>query len=163
MKVTSKISEPGLAFRLSTQLVARLDPLGSEIVVSRGEVLFQQGAPCGGVFLLRSGSAQLTMRDDAGKTITDREVGPGSILGLPATLCQQPYMFTATARERCSFGYIETQKFQAFLLACPEVCMEIVQLMSHEVAMANRKRSGVVDCEHADCALRQTCTKLEPK
>jgi CRP-like cAMP-binding protein len=102
------------------------------------------------------------MVDDHGKMVNCRDVDRGSILGLPATLCVEPYMFTAETKTDCTFVFIPTDRFQQFLRSHPALCMEVVQLMSRELATVNRKRIEPSRCSHPDCSLRGTCSHLAP-
>ncbi len=160
MQLIQPAPEATTAFQLSAALQSRLEPIGSEVSCAAGEVLFRQGTECVGTYVLRSGVARVFMRDDRGAMITCRDVGPGCILGLPATLCVQPYMFTAETKDSCTFAFIPADTFQEFLRTNPDLCMEVVQLMSRELAAVNRARTEPSKCSHVECALRPSCSRL---
>lgn len=157
MQVLQPALETGAAFQLSPGLQSKLELLGSEMKTSSGEILFHQGTDCRGVYVVRSGAARIFMVDDKGRMVTCRDVGPGCILGLPATLCVQPYMFTAETKLDCTLKFISAEEFQEFLRVNPALCMEVLQLMSSELTAVNRRRTELSQCTQSACNLRGTC------
>lgn len=157
MQVIQPTPETGAAFQLSPGLQSKLEPLGTEMKTSGGQILFHQGSDCRGVYLVRSGAARIFMADERGRMVTCRDVGPGCILGLPATLCVQPYMFTAETKLDCTLAFISAEEFQKFLRVNPDLCMEVLQLMSSELTAVNRRRTELFQCTQSACNLRGTC------
>jgi CRP-like cAMP-binding protein len=149
-----------VAFEAHPELQSALQPLAEERYFAPGEDIFCEGAPSMGIFLLLDGSARLFMRDGRrGAEIASsaRTLGPGCILGLPATLCSTTYNFTAQAIDRCRVGHIETAKLNDFLRQRPDLCMQIVQIMSRELADISTARARMRSCPKSECALNGAC------
>ncbi len=97
-----------------------------------GAVLFRQGSPARGAFLLRKGSVRLTLA--AGKEpLHSRTVGPGYLLGLPGTLGNHKYNFTAEALTGCEVIYVRRTALLKALRESGEVCLHIVQVLGGEL------------------------------
>src|SRR5437868_997543 len=79
------------AMKIVSQLAQRLKSLGTNVELPKGTALFAQGEPAKGVFILNAGRAYVSLLNDNGKAIWSRIVGPGAILGLPASMGGQPY------------------------------------------------------------------------
>jgi CRP-like cAMP-binding protein len=68
--------------------------------------LFRRGDKAVGVFLVRRGKVSLSLD---GTSVISRTLGPGSLLGLPATLSGEPYSLTATVAEDCQLDFIRRE------------------------------------------------------
>ncbi len=146
-----------LAFQAQPELQEQLRPLAIESTVSKGEFIFRQGLAQKGIYLVYEGSARLFMTNENGVEISSRKVGPGSILGLPATLCSLPYVFTAEAMEDCRIGSIDSEKLNSFLKDRALLCMQIVEIMSRELAVINATHEHRKSCNNAQCSLLGVC------
>ena len=156
---SSTSPEARAAFLSHPELQSALLPLAEEHSVLPGETIYHQGAMAKGIYLVMGGSIRLYMLDDKGREIFSktRNLGVGCILGLPATLCSTPYNFTAQATESCRIGFIETMRLNCFLRERTDLCMEIVQIMSRELAEMKQTRTSMKSCANIECALNGTC------
>lgn len=150
-------TENGLAFQAYPELQSALLPLARETIVPAKEDIFPKGAVAKGVYLLIEGNARLLILGDDGTEISSRTVGAGCILGLPATLCSTPHFFTARATEKCRIGLIETARLNDFLRERTDLCMQVVQIMSHELSAINKTRAHMRSCSNKKCALNGAC------
>jgi CRP-like cAMP-binding protein len=98
-----------------------------------GIVLFRRDEPAFGIFLVRSGSISLRLDGAGTDAIMDLKAGPGSIVGLPATLAGSRYSLTAVTLEPCHLAFIEREKLMATLREDTEVCMELLGALGEEV------------------------------
>jgi CRP-like cAMP-binding protein len=157
--VTVNFNEPKGCnpFQLSLELQEALAPISSVLNLAQGEVAVQQGDSCRGVYIVRSGLVRVSMTIDAGKDIFKRILGPGTAIGLPATLCSQPYALTATCQNDCILGFIEAAAFQEFLRTQPLLCMEVVRLMGQELSEMNDRRVNFKQCRECGCSLVDIC------
>jgi CRP-like cAMP-binding protein len=89
-----------------TELAPALEQMGTTVVGPRGTILFQQGQPPGCVLVLRKGKVRL-LRIGADGQRMSRTVGPGHILGLLATVSNQPDLRTAEAVEDSEFASVD--------------------------------------------------------
>src|SRR5580658_10626072 len=94
------------AFVAAPELIAVLERKATLLDCASERVLFMQGDPAVGLYLLRSGSARLTMDSPEGKPIISVSVPEGSLLGLPGVLANQPYTLAAIAEAGAVVGFI---------------------------------------------------------
>lgn len=77
----------------------------------RGDILFAEGQPARGVFLLSSGRAKISIASAEGKTMILRVARPGDLLGVNAVLRERPYEATAQTIDRCRIDFIPRSDF----------------------------------------------------
>jgi CRP/FNR family transcriptional regulator, dissimilatory nitrate respiration regulator len=88
-----------------SDLQQQLIEAGSRQRYRRGDFLFRRGNPVRGVFLILSGEVRLGF-DKNPANFPSRDFGPGTVLGLPATLSDSPYSLTAEAIAETEVAYI---------------------------------------------------------
>jgi len=132
--VTQPIQIPNQAFVSPPELVDELKPLGHEITAVRGTVLFHEGDPAKGVYIVLQGHASLTMTTENGNTILARTSGPGSLLGLPGTFLRGIYQLTAKLDEDSRLIFVEREKVLDFLRQRTDMCMIVLSVLGNEVS-----------------------------
>jgi len=124
------------------ELKTELDRLASSLSLPAGAVLFQCGDPASGVFLVRKGSVRMIL-DSAERVFPERIVGPGEIVGLPATLTGH-YSLSARIAEEAELGYVPAPLVNSLLECSPRLCLLATRVMSAEIArMRSALRDGV--------------------
>src|SRR6266496_2105039 len=121
------------AFAAQADLIAALQQRAAFYTHPKGTVLFQQGEPSRGVYLLLEGSARLSLHRDDNKTVQVRTVGPGYMLGLPGTILNRPYLFTAKLAQDSRVAFIETRGLLDFLRQRSDLCFDVVELLGGEL------------------------------
>ena len=121
------------AFTGHPDLRAGFQTLAPAAFHPRGTVLFRQGESAVGVYLLISGRANLSLRADNGRSITYRNVGPGYVLGLPGTILNQTYLFTAELIDDSQVAFIPSADVVEFLRKRGDLCFEVVQMLGSEL------------------------------
>src|SRR5258706_14619039 len=76
------------------ELQRQLVEAGSRQRYRRRNFLFRRGDPVFGVFLILSGKVRLGLEKNP-RNFPCRDFGPGTVVGLPATLSDSPYSLTA--------------------------------------------------------------------
>lgn len=99
----------------------------------RNTILFSEGRPVRGIFLLCDGRAKLSICSDSGKRLTLRVAGPGEVLGLGAALSNTPYEITAELLDSSQIVFIRKKELTKFLREHPEVCMQVVRMLSQDL------------------------------
>jgi CRP/FNR family transcriptional regulator len=117
----------------------------------RSTILFAEGRPVRGIYLLCDGRAKLSICSDTGKRLTLRVAGPGEVLGLGATLSNTPYEITAELLDNSQVVFVRRKDLMKFLREHREVCMEVVRMLSQDLHGAyERVRSiGMIRTRHA--------------
>lgn len=115
------------------ELVCGLQLLGTPELRPKNTVLFRQGEPSSGGYLLQDGEAKLLLTNDHGNTVSVRTVGPGYLLGLPGTILNRSYLFTAKLTRDSRLTFIHTQKLLDFLRVRSDLCFDVVQMLGVEL------------------------------
>jgi CRP/FNR family transcriptional regulator, cyclic AMP receptor protein len=126
------------AFVADPELIAVLEKKATLLDCASERVLFAQGDPPAGLYLLRSGTARLTMDSAEGKPIVSLTVPEGSLLGLPGVLANQPYTLTAIAQAGAVVGFIPRDEFTALMHKEPIMALKMLAVLAAEVRSARR-------------------------
>ena len=86
-----------------------------------------------GSILLCRGKARLTMYSRTGEKLAFRTVGPGYLLGLPASMRNKPYNFTAELLQDSQVAFIRNQDIPTLLRRRGDLCFRVVETLSHEL------------------------------
>lgn len=128
------IRMPNQAFISPPELVEELKPLGHEITCVRGTVLFHEGDPAKGVYIVLAGHASLTMTTENGATVLARSSGRDSLLGLPGTFLRGIYQLTCTIDQDSRLIFVERERVLDFLRQRTDMCMLVLNVLGTEVA-----------------------------
>src|SRR5271167_3895966 len=132
------------------------DEIKSLATYPRNTILFAEGRPVRGIYLLCDGRAKLSICAESGKRLTLRVAGPGEVLGLGAALSNTPYEITAELLDASQVVFVRRKELTKFLRAHPEVCMQVVRMLSQDLHGAyERVRSiGLVHSRRLRTVLR---------
>lgn len=126
------------AFIADSELVDALERHSLPFPCGQDQVLFRQGEPPTGVYILREGRVTLSMDGTGGDTVMCVEIGAGSLLGLPGLLANQPYSMTARAQQGAQVRYISRAEFTEFMQNSPQLALKILQVLAAEVRTARQ-------------------------
>ena len=121
------------AFTGHPDLRAGFESLAPARFHPRGTILFRRGEASRGVYLLVQGRANLTLRSDTGRSVTFRTVGAGYVLGLPGTILNRTYIFTAELIDDSRVAFIPAADVVEFLRHHGDLCFDVVQLLGGEL------------------------------
>ncbi len=124
------------AFIAEQELIDALAKRSATVSCSEDRVLFRQGASPDGIFILRRGRATVTMQSATGGLIMSITAFPGSLLGLPALVGNEPYTLTATAHKDAELGYVSREDFSSLMLTDPTIAMRVLKVLAAEVRTA---------------------------
>jgi CRP-like cAMP-binding protein len=113
-------------------LKAHLITTGTSIERPRGTYLFRRGEPVTGIFLIVEGVVRLGL-DGNPASFPWREVGRGSVVGLPATLSDASYSLTAEVLEHCRLIFLPRQSLLDLLRQKPELCFQVMSILTEEL------------------------------
>jgi CRP/FNR family transcriptional regulator len=99
----------------------------------KGTVLFAEGRPSKGIFVLCDGRAKLSICSESGKRLMLRIAGPGEVLGLGATMAGTPYEVTAELLDGSQVVYIKRKDLLKFLKDHRDACMMVVNMLSQDL------------------------------
>jgi len=112
---------------------------------SKGTVLFHRGDPARGLYLICSGRVSVAL-DANNLAYPARILGPGSVVGLPATVAGSPYSLTAEVVDKAELVFVPRAAVLNCLSTNQALCFEVMQLLSGEISgtRAALKRAGSV-------------------
>ena len=109
---------------------------------ARGEVLFTEGEPAQGVYILLTGRATVSISSRGGKIVILRVAQSGEVLGLNSTLRNCTYDVTVKTLEPCRSHFIGRSELRALMERCPRCTQAVLMTLSDELTeIANRTRS----------------------
>jgi len=101
----------------------------------RSTVLFRRGEKAFGMFLVIRGTVSLDFGVDT-STALGNTCGPGSLVGLPATLSRANYSMTATVTEDSQLGFLTPQDLASLLHEQPELRQHFLAILGTKAAHA---------------------------
>ena len=125
--------QPSEAFTGHPDLRAGFESLAPATFHPRGTILCRQGEPSRGVYLLLQGRANLSLRAENGRSVTFRTVRAGYVLGLPGTILNRTYIFTAELIDDSQVAFVPAADVVEFLRNRGDLCFEVVQMLGREL------------------------------
>ncbi len=126
-----KLREDYLFCNLSNQSLKDLEAIRSVAAYPRGSILFLEGQPARGIFVLCTGRAKLSTSSSDGKTIILRIAEPGEVLGLSATVSGKPYEVTVETLEPAQANFVARQDFLNFLRDHGDAALRVAEELSN--------------------------------
>ncbi len=118
---------------MSPEATRGFDEIKEQTVLGKGALLFAEGRPSRGIYLLCEGRAKLSICSESGKRLMLRVAGPGEVLGLGATLSGEAYEITAELLESSQVVFVKRTELLKFLRDNPSICMEVVRRLSDDL------------------------------
>jgi CRP/FNR family transcriptional regulator, cyclic AMP receptor protein len=107
----------------------------------RGKVLFSEGEPARGIYILRTGRASVSITSREGKVVILRMAQAGHVLGLNSVVSGSSYDATLKTIEPCRTDFIARAELLD-LLESPAGAKAMLAILSRElVELTNRTRS----------------------
>jgi CRP-like cAMP-binding protein len=129
------------AFVADPVLVQELEKRAAPVDCSHERILFEQDEPSIGLYIVHGGKVTMAISAE-GQTIMQVETGPGSLLGLPGIIGNQPYSMTAHAQAGAQVFFISREDFTALMADNPQLSFKILQVLAAEVRTARQALHG---------------------
>jgi len=97
-----------------------------------GAVVFREGIPAFGMYIVCRGKVKLAKRTRAGHSQILKLLGPGEILGEKTMFDQETYSCYAKTLEPSLLVFIPREGFLHFLRRHPAVALRLIEKLSHE-------------------------------
>jgi CRP/FNR family transcriptional regulator len=130
--IFSGLAENELAF-LTQRAVARS--------FSAGEVIFDEGAPCSGMFVVESGNIRIFKSSAGGREQVLSIDGPGSSVAELPVFDGGNYPASAAAVDDATLLFISKQDFQALCLTHPQVALKVLRVVGSRL----RRLVGIIE------------------
>ena len=118
---------------LSGDAIREFDEVKEQLVLGRGELLFAEGRPARGVYVLCDGRAKLTVSSENGRRLMLRVAGAGEFLGLESCLRGENHDFTVELLDNARIAFIKRKDLLRFLRDNPVLCMAVVGRLSEHL------------------------------
>ena len=126
------------AFIADPVLLRALDGRSTPVPCETDGVLFRQDEPSVGVFILHDGTVTLSMASQDGHSLFAVQAKPGSILGLPGAISNQPYSLSAIARAGAQVGFVSNADLTALMHSDPTLSLKMLEVLAAEVRSARK-------------------------
>jgi CRP-like cAMP-binding protein len=136
------VNQNSSAFVAGPELLEELEKRARPVDLGSDRVLFRQGDPPLGVFVVRKGMAKLTSRPN-GEYLLSVQAGPGSLLGVPAVVGAKPYSLTAEAMEGAELSLLTSEYFVHLMHTEPMLAFRVLEVLAEEVRFAREALTHV--------------------
>ncbi len=103
------------------------------IELPAGELVFYEGLPAHGLYVLCEGKIKVAKRAKGGRSQILKLLGPGEVLGEKTLFDQETYTCYAKALEPSRLMFIAREDFLAFVRKYPEVAIRLIEKLSREL------------------------------
>lgn len=123
------------------ELKQQLEDRASVISRPKGAILFRRGDPVSGLFIIRRGQVMLRLECDS-RVYPARILGPGSVIGLPATMSGAPYSLTAEVTNDAELSFVPRSAVIELLRSDPQLGFEVMAILGDEISEIRSAVSG---------------------
>ncbi len=113
-------------------------------VHGRGAILFAEGEPVRGAYILRSGRASVSISSSEGRVVMLRMAQAGDVLGLNSVLQNGSYDTTVKALEPCRTDFIPRAQLLELMEQGESGARAILKILSHELSDLTRRAKLVL-------------------
>lgn len=117
---------------LPPEALIAFNAMGHQHTYPGGSVLFMEGQPSRGAYVLCSGKVKLSTTSREGKILILKMASPGEVLGLSAVISNRPYEVTATTAAPCRINFLHADALISFLRHHGEAGLRAAQAVSKE-------------------------------
>lgn len=122
---------------LTTDDFGFLRSVVSEKTLQHGEEIFHEGDPGDGLYLVRKGIVEISVRINQKDKRVFTRVLPGEMFGEMAVIEEKPRSACAVVLEDASLYFISTQDFLRLVKRCPDVAMATMREVSSRLREFN--------------------------
>jgi CRP-like cAMP-binding protein len=119
----------GLSQSARMELASLMRPLE----LDAGELVFYEGLPAYGLYILCEGKIKVAKRLKGGRSQILKLLAPGEVLGEKTLFDQETYTCYAKALEPSRLMFIPREDFLAFMRKYPDVAFRLIEKLSREL------------------------------
>lgn len=120
----------------SEECLEELDRISHAIQYPAGTIVFVEGQPVRGVYVVASGMVKLTTTNRAGRTFIMKLAYSGGILGLHEAVSGRPCELTAEVVDPSELSFIHRDDFSRFLSRHGDACLQVAMQLGQECRSA---------------------------
>ena len=106
-----------------------------------GEIIFAEGAPCAGLYVVEAGNVRIFKTSAAGREQVLSIDGPGSSIAELPVFDGGSYPASASAISDATLLFVSKQDFQALCLAHPQVALKVLRVVGERL----RRLVGIIE------------------
>jgi CRP-like cAMP-binding protein len=126
------------AFIADQELIQALQTYAMKVSCGGDCILFRQGDAPAGLYIINKGEVILTMSSLAGESVLSIQVPPGSVLGLPGLIGNEPYTMTAIANCGAEISFVPRNDVLALMQTNPILSLKLLPVLAAEVRSARQ-------------------------
>ncbi len=126
------------AFVAEPELIRVLEPYSASAQYEEDRILFRQGEPPDGLYIVHQGMVALAMTSENGESLFAAYALPGSLLGLPSLITEKPYTLSATACAGARVGFLGRDDFNRLLQSQPQLSARVLKVLAAQIRGARR-------------------------
>ncbi|MCC6850632.1 MAG: Crp/Fnr family transcriptional regulator [Deltaproteobacteria bacterium] len=123
------------------------------------QVVFHEGTPAGGLYVLCHGNVKLYQSDRFGREFILDIATPGTILGELGLADEDTYSASAEALTEAQLSFLPRERLVKFLERHPKTSMQLIATLSRALA-ATRRKAGELALKRADARLADLLLRL---
>ena len=139
--IADVLKETALFSALSDAEVASLATRTLSRSYGSGQLIFSEGAPCAGLYIVSSGRVRIFKISPGGREQVLALEGPRSSIAELPVFDGGPYPASAAAVEPTEMLFISRQDFRALCLEYPEISLKILQVVGARL----RRLVGIIE------------------
>jgi CRP/FNR family transcriptional regulator, cyclic AMP receptor protein len=110
----------------------------------RGKVLFAEGEPARGVYILRTGRATISISSSEGRIVIPRIAQAGDALGLNSVLRSSSYDATVKTLEPCRTDFIPRAELLELVEKSHAGAHAVLKILSHELTELTERTNSLL-------------------
>jgi CRP-like cAMP-binding protein len=118
---------------LGSQAREKIRKMSRSLHYPKGEVIFQEGEPAFGLYIICQGKVKLAKRSLRGKKQILKLLGPGEVLGEKTLFDREVYTAYAETLEETTLHFMEREPLFEFLKEHPEVTLKFIEKLAREL------------------------------
>lgn len=122
---------------------------------NRGQVLFAEGEPARGIYILRSGRASVSISSREGRVVILRMAQTGEVLGLNSVLRNATYDTTVKTLEPCRADFISKSELIDLMQRSPAGADAVMKMLSRELTQLTERMRSLLLPQTANARLAQ--------
>lgn len=111
---------------------------------ARGTVLFTEGEPARGIYILLTGRATVSISSSGGKIVILRVAQSGDVLGLNSTLRNCGYDVTVQTLEPCRTDFVSRSELLALMERSQQCTHAVLRALSHELSELGERAKSLL-------------------
>lgn len=124
---------------LPSEKLEEFNACGASSIYKRRQVIFHEGTPAGGLYILCHGAVKLYQSDRFGRDHILGVAGPGDVLGELPLDPTEPYSVSAEALTESQLCYLPRERLVQFIQVHPITGVRLIAALSKALSAARKK------------------------